>query len=308
MWRFAAGRLRAEGLSHEAADQAGGRCYTAAMENFLRNLGFGDWAPILDGPLRALVLIALAIVSLRVVRGLVRRMLVFVGDNHSERDANRVRRIETITSSINYVITVVVALITTVMVLAEFGISIAPLLATAGIAGVAIGFGTQSLVKDYFTGIVLLMENQIRLGDAVEVGGKVGIVERVTLRYVRLRDYQGNVHFVPSGAITVVSNRTTDYVYETVDATISNTPSSEGAIEVLRGVLQELREEQAFSSWVIGELEPLEGAAPAVRIRLKVPKGQQEAVGRELLRRTKMAFKCAEASIELPKVTVNTVR
>jgi small conductance mechanosensitive channel len=89
----------------------------------------------------------------------------------------------------------------------QFGISIAPLLATAGVAGIAIGFGAQSLVKDFFTGLFLLIENQIAEGELVELAGKSGVVEEITLRHVRLRDQDGSVHFVPNGIITIVTNK-----------------------------------------------------------------------------------------------------
>src|SRR6185436_16050470 len=85
------------------------------------------------------------------------------------------------------------------LILSEIGVSIAPILGAAGVVGVAIGFGAQSLVKDYFTGLFLLLENQVRQGDVVEVAGKSGAIEAITLRYIRLRDYEGSVHYIPNG-------------------------------------------------------------------------------------------------------------
>jgi small conductance mechanosensitive channel len=102
---------------------------------------------------------------------------------------------------VRYLVSVVLSLIAGVLVLSELGVSIAPILGAAGVVGLAIGFGAQSLVKDYFTGFFLLLENQLTTGDVVEVGGKSGLVEDVTLRYVRLRDYDGNVHYVPNSLI-----------------------------------------------------------------------------------------------------------
>jgi small conductance mechanosensitive channel len=89
----------------------------------------------------------------------------------------------------------------------QIGISIAPILATAGVAGIAVGFGAQSLVKDFFSGLFLLIENQVAEGDAVEVAGKSGIVEEITLRHIRLRDQDGSVHFIPNGIVTTVTNK-----------------------------------------------------------------------------------------------------
>jgi small conductance mechanosensitive channel len=111
------------------------------------------------------------------------------------------KRIQTLSRVMRYITSVVVFSLTVMTALSTLGIPVAPLLATAGVAGVAIGFGAQSLVKDYFTGFVMLIENQIRQGDVVEIAGKIGAVEEVTLRYIRLRDYEGVVHFVPNNAI-----------------------------------------------------------------------------------------------------------
>ena len=122
--------------------------------------------------------------------------------------ADELRRIDTVGNAFRYFATVVVVLVAGMLILDELGISIAPLLATAGVAGIAIAFGAQSLIKDYFTGFFLLLEDQIRVGDVVEVAGRGGLVEDLTLRYVRLRDLEGHVHYVPNGEIKLVTNRT----------------------------------------------------------------------------------------------------
>ena len=116
------------------------------------------------------------------------------------------------------------------LVLSELGISIAPVLATAGVAGIAIAFGAQSLIKDYFTGFFLLVEDQIRQGDVVEIAGKSGEVEEVTLRYVRLRDGDGYVHFVPNGEIKVVSNRTRTHAYANIDVGVPDDANRRGRL------------------------------------------------------------------------------
>ncbi len=105
-----------------------------------------------------------------------------------------------------YLVAVVVSLIAGMLVLGEIGISIAPILGAAGVVGLAVGFGAQSLVKDFFAGFFILLEDQIRHGDVVEIAGKAGFVEEITLRYVRLRDYDGNVHYIANGLISTVTN------------------------------------------------------------------------------------------------------
>ena len=111
--------------------------------------------------------------------------------------------------------------IATLAIFNTLGISILPFLATAGVAGIAIAFGAQSLVKDFFRGFFLLAENQIRQGDVVEIAGKSGLVEDLTLRYVQLRDYEGNVHYVPNGEIGVVTSSSRTFAYAVVDVTIA---------------------------------------------------------------------------------------
>lgn len=137
----------------------------------------------------------------RLIRALNQRV-ASKNPDHEER-----KRIDTLMRVFRYIASVVIGALTVMLVLSEIGISIAPILATAGVAGLAVGFGAQGLVKDYFIGFVMLIEDQIRVGDAIEVGGKSGTVEEVTLRYIRLRDLEGAVHFVPNGVITTVTNR-----------------------------------------------------------------------------------------------------
>ena len=134
----------------------------------------------------------------------------------------------------------------------ELGISIAPILATAGVAGIAIAFGAQSLIKDYFTGFFLLIEDQIRQGDVVEIAGKSGEVEEVTLRYVRLRDGDGYVHFVPNGEIKLVTNRTRGLRPRGDRRGVASSQKVEDAFQAMRDVGAELRQDPAVrprTSW-----------------------------------------------------------
>src|SRR5690606_23855286 len=101
------------------------------------------------------------------------------------------------------------------------GVAIAPILGAAGVAGIAIGFGAQSLVKDFFTGFFLLVENQIRVGDVVEIAGKSGVVESLSLRRTKLRAYDGSVHYVSNGLITTVTNMSTEFAFAVVDVRVS---------------------------------------------------------------------------------------
>ncbi|NCA23766.1 MAG: mechanosensitive ion channel family protein [Betaproteobacteria bacterium] len=199
------------------------------------------------------------------------------------------RRIQTLGRVFRYIASVMLSVVVAMLVLGELGVSIAPLLATAGVAGVAVGFGAQSLVKDYFTGFVMLIENQIRQGDLVEVGGKSGVVEEVTLRYVRLRDLEGAVHFVPNGAISTVSNRSRQFAYAVVDVPVAFGNDLDQTFAILRQAGQRLRNNPEWSERIIGDLELLgvdhltEGSV-VIRARIRAQALEYAAVRRALLK------------------------
>jgi small conductance mechanosensitive channel len=209
--------------------------------------------------------------------------------------ADELRRIDTVGNAFRYFASVVVVLVAGMLILNELGISIAPILATAGVAGIAIAFGAQSLIKDYFTGFFLLIEDQIRQGDVVEISGKSGEVEEVTLRYVRLRDNDGFVHFVPNGEIKLVTNRTRGFGQAVMDAVIKSSQSVEDAFQAMRDVGREMRQDAAFAPQILGDvqiagIERWEHFGVFLRCRMKVLPEEQWRVRAEFMRRLKIAF------------------
>jgi small conductance mechanosensitive channel len=208
-----------------------------------------------------------------------------------------------------YLATVVIGLIGGVLVLAECGISVAPILGAAGVVGLAVGFGAQSLVKDYFTGIFLLLENQIIKGDVVQVADKSGLVEDMTLRYVQLRDYDGNVHFVPNGLISTVTNMSRGYAYAVVDIAVAYREEIDVALDVMGKVAEELAADTSFGDrllapFEIAGVERWDDSALVLRGRFKVRPLEQWNVRREYLRRLKYAFDSAGIEIPYPHMTV----
>ncbi len=209
--------------------------------------------------------------------------------------ADELRRIDTVGNAFRYFATVVVVLVSGMLVLNELGISIAPILATAGVAGVAIGFGAQSLIKDYFTGFFLLVEDQIRQGDVVEIVGKAGEVEEVTLRYVRLRDGDGYVHFVPNGEIKAVVNRTRTHAFANIDVGVSESADFEACFQAMRDVGAGLRADPNFGQRTLGETEVLgverwELWGVLLRCRMKTLPHERDNVRREFTRRLALEF------------------
>ena len=213
-------------------------------------------------------------------------------------------RITTVGRVFRYTATVIVVLVAGMLILGELGISIAPILATAGVAGVAIGFGAQSLIKDYFSGFFILIEDQIREGDVVEVAGKGGLVEEVTLRYVRLRDMDGHVHFVPNGEIKLVTNRTRGYATPVIDVGVAYRENIDEVLGVMRETAAALRADAQWQGRIAADLEVIgverwDDSAVVLRVRFKVvPPIEQWNVKREFLKRLKKAFD--ERGIEIP--------
>jgi small-conductance mechanosensitive channel len=209
--------------------------------------------------------------------------------------ADELRRIDTVGTAFRYFATVLVVLVAGTLVLGELGISVAPILATAGVAGVAIGFGAQSLIKDYFTGFFLLLEDQIREGDVVEIVGKAGEVEEVTLRYVRLRDGDGYVHFVPNGEIKAVVNRTRGHAYATIDVGVPDDADCDAVFQAMRDVGAALRADPKFGPLTLADVEILgverwELWGMMLRCRMKVLPHERDTLRREFTRRLALEF------------------
>jgi small conductance mechanosensitive channel len=254
-----------------------------------------------------LIILALSWLALRLSRkGLGRLRL------HMQQDLNdleRVKRLKTLEQVFRYIATVLITLITIMLVLSEMGISIAPILAAAGVLGIAIGFGAQSLVKDYFTGLFLLLENQVRQGDVVEVAGKGGLVEEMTLRYIRLRDYEGSVHYIPNGTIDTVTNRSRSFAFAVIDIGVAYRENIDDVYAVMRQVAAELRADGEFADKIEEDLE-IAGvdqwgdSAVVIRCRFKVKPLEQWGVRRAYLYRLKKAFDAAGIEIPYPHLTV----
>lgn len=267
----------------------------------IENLDWARWsAPTLAGARIVLIIVA-AWVLIALLQRLVRAARVRIAARLPGPDV--ARRAETLGRVIRYLVALVVSALATMMVLAEVGISLAPILGAAGVVGLAIGFGAQSLVKDYFTGFFLLFEDQLRTGDVVNVAGIGGLVEDITLRHVRLRDYDGNVHFVPNGLITTVTNMSRQFAQSVIDIGVAYREDLDEVFAVMRQVATRLRGDASFAARILGDLdiagvERWDDSAIALRCRFKVAPLAQWDVRREYLRRLKKAFD--ERGIEIP--------
>jgi small conductance mechanosensitive channel len=224
-------------------------------------------------------------------------------------DTEREKRIATLEQVARYVFTVMIILVAGMLVLSRLGISIAPILAAAGVIGIAVGFGAQSLVKDFFTGFFLLLENQVCQGDVVEVAGKGGLVEEMTLRYIRLRDYEGNVHTIPNGLVETVTNRSRGHAFAVIDIGIAYREDIDAVYELMRREGAALREDTDYADKILDDLEiagveAWADSAVILRCRFKVRTLEQWGVRRAYLYRLKKAFDAADIEIPFPHLTL----
>jgi small conductance mechanosensitive channel len=268
------------------------------------------WASALISSLSILLIVVVALIA----RSVVRRVLDALHQRLVKRtqDLEEKKRIDTLDRIFNHIASAVITILAIMLVMDEFGVSIAPFLAAAGVVGIAVSFGAQSLVKDYFTGFVMLIENQIRQGDFIEAGGKSGAVEEVTLRYVRLRDGEGAVHFIPNSQITTVTNRSREFAFAVVDVGVSYGTSLEKVFEVIKLAGDRLQAQPDMAGKFLGETEvlgvtQLADSAVTVRMRVKVPAYEQWFVKRRLLSAVKDAFEQAGIEIPYPQRVVHTI-
>jgi small-conductance mechanosensitive channel len=225
-------------------------------------------------------------------------------------DVEAKKRAATLSSVLRKLASIFIGVIATLAIFNTLGISILPFLATAGVAGIAIAFGAQSLVKDFFRGFFLLAENQIRQGDVVEIAGKSGLVEDLTLRYVQLRDYEGNVHYVPNGEIGVVTSSSRTFAFAVVDVSIALEQDIQPVLELMRATGAGMRSHAVWGPKILDDLdiagiESWSDRGITLRARFKVRALEQANVKREFLMRLKQAFD--HADIQQPKSTVTMI-
>jgi small conductance mechanosensitive channel len=276
---------------------------------WIDTLGKGDgwWG----GALRIVLILALAWLLIGILQRSIRRVRERIASRLDDREA--VMRAQTLGRVLRYVVAVVVSLVAGMLVLAELGVSVAPILGAAGVVGIAVGFGAQSLVKDYFNGLFILLEDQIHQGDVVKLGDHAGLVEEMTLRYVRLRDYDGHVHFVPNGQITGVVNLGRGFAQAVIDIGIAYGEAVDHALEVMARTAEALRADPSFGPRILDTFEVVgverwDDSAVILRGRFKVGPLEQWSVRREYLRRLKAAFDAEGIEIPFPQLTVHRPR
>jgi small conductance mechanosensitive channel len=212
------------------------------------------------------------------------------------RDVPRRTRIRTLLPLLQTALLGVIIVVTSLMILSHLGIDIAPLLAGAGVVGLAIGFGSQALVKDIITGLFILLEDQIAVGDIVDVGkDHKGVVEAITVRTIRMRDVSGTVHTVPFSEVTSVKNLSKDFSYAIARIAISYREDIDRVVEILRGVSNQLAQDETLKSSILNPFEymgvdALDESSVVLLVRIRTLPGKQLAVSRTFNRLVKIAF------------------
>ncbi len=219
----------------------------------------------------------------------------------------RTARARTLLPLLRTAMMVLIVAMVALVVLSEIGVNIAPLLAGAGIVGIAIGFGAQALVKDIITGPFILIEDTLAVGDVVDVGnGHAGVVESISIRCLKLRDAAGTVHTVPFSDVTAIKNLTRDYAFYVVDVAVAYGEDTDRVVSVLKRVADELKADPGFGPFILAPLEVIgldrfDPSGAIVQVRLKTLPSRQWSVGREFNRRFKKAFDAAGIEIPVPR-------
>lgn len=257
------------------------------------------WA--LTSGLKIIFVIILMIIALKLVDSFTEKLIKnFISSNYDAELEKRVHTLRTMTKSI---LDVLILAVGSMIILEKLGINIGPMLAAAGVVGLAVGFGSQRLVEDLISGFIILIGDQIRVGDVIKIGDKSGLVEKVDLKMVVLRDVEGNVHFIRNGKIDIITNMTKDYSYSVFDIGVSAKENIDNAIGIIKSVGEDLQNNSHHKHDI---LEPIEifgldkfnDAAVVIKARIKTKPIKQWAVGREFNLRLKRKFD--ELNIQIP--------
>ena len=260
---------------------------------------------------RVLLIIVAALLAIKFLRlGLNRLEVILVRARESSESVPgaAAMRIRTLMSVLWTIVAGLVWFTAVLTILGQVGVNVTPILASAGVVGLAVGFGAQNLVKDFVSGFFLILENQIRVGDVAIINGTGGLVEAITFRTIVLRDQAAVVHVFPNGSINTLSNMTKDWSAYVMDIGVGYREDTDHVIEVMRRVAGELQSDPQYGSAM---LEPIDiigvdaftDSAVIIKPRLKTLPIRQWMVGREYRRRLKKAFEAENIEFPFPQRT-----
>jgi small-conductance mechanosensitive channel len=271
----------------------------------------GIFKNFLDNWLNIVIIIAVLLIVILLVRIITRRVRRLVEKKISDERIIIKKRTFTFTSVVSNLI-IVVSTVAAILVIADqVGISITPLLAGAGVAGIVIGFGAQSLIKDLINGTFILLEQWYQINDIITVGDASGVVERFNLRTTVIRDLKGTLHFIPNGEITKLSNHTHTWSKALVEVGVHYSENTDRVVEVLEKVFDELMSDKKYREVILerpsilgdGGISELGDSAVVFTMTCKVKPGEQWTISRQMRKRIKDKF--AQEGIEIPYPCTN---
>lgn len=306
----------AEGATPRRRDQIGKwtlriariAIFVTAILVILRVWGF-DFASLNEGPVGAILnhlwrialIIVLSLAAIEISQLAIKHLFARVAAR--SKNFRRAAQVRTLAPVLTGVSTTTLIIVATMMTLSEVGVEIGPLLAGAGIIGLAIGFGAQTIVKDFLTGIFLIIEDAVSVGDVVMIADFGGVVEEMSIRTIKLRDFDGTLHIFPYSEAQVIHNRTKSFSFAVFNLSIDYSSDIAKALDIMKYVGQSLRQDDEFKPMILEDIEvvgvdALADSAVMLKARIKTAPGKQWSVQRAYLQRVKMAFD--EAGIEIP--------
>ncbi|MDH3671355.1 MAG: mechanosensitive ion channel family protein [Gammaproteobacteria bacterium] len=265
-----------------------------------------NWETVITSASRMLLILIVAWIVMYAVKMGLRRLTTKLIDRartEGEVPTESSKRVETLVRLLRQAVSIALWIVVILIVLREVGVEIGPLLASAGILGLAVGFGAQNLVRDVISGFFMILENQVRVGDVAIVNGTGGVVEKMNFRTIVLRDLSGVVHVFPNGTVSTLSNMTQEWSAFVLDMGVAYKEDVDKVMDVMRQVAADMRADEYFGALMIQDIEVLgvddfADSAVVIKARLKTMPIKQWEVGREYRRRLKQAFD--REGIEIP--------
>ncbi len=283
------------------------------METVLQILGKINFELVLNKVMHISIIFVAVWIGSKMLKKLLARFHIFLvqrGIASGESVTESSKRIETLMFLLRQAVYILLWVTVGLMIIKEAGIEIGPVLAGAGIVGLAVGFGGQNLVKDVISGFFLILENQVRIGDVVSINGTSGLAEQINFRTIVLRDLAGVVHIIPNGSITSLSNMTHGWSAYVFDIGIAYHEDPDKVISILKKTGAQLRQEDQYKDLIIEDpeifgVDKLGDSAVVIKGRIKTKPIHQWEVGREFLRRVKHAFDEQNIEIPYPQTTIS---
>jgi len=282
------------------------------MDIFLQHFQEVNWEQIIFTCTRILLVLFLAWLGMVILRKILTKFeqrLLTQSKAAGEPSSESEKRVETLIRLIRQAALIVLWVTTILILLKEIGVDVGPVLASAGIVGLAVGFGAQNLVRDFISGFFIILENQVRVGDVAIVNGTGGLVERVNFRTMVLRDLGGIVHIFPNGTVSTLSNLTNDWSAYVFDIGVAYKENTDKVIEVMSKVGSEMKQDEILGPFMLEEpeifgVDKFDNSAVIIKGRIRTKPIRQWQVGREYLRRIKLAFDNAGIEIPFPHQTL----